>query len=221
MAEMVDYSNYCSNYGVIGMKHTRTFCLVMGGLLATFVFFLKPILADTTMSCSKAGQDLSITPPHQIGMYLDGYHSYRREAKLAGEEQKQIRTAHFCKQVNPDLYQCLIYDGNSKDARLIGVEYVITKRLYDTLPKTEKKYWHTHDAEVDSGLLTLPGMSKEQQTAILTCLRSTYGKTWQTWNQLESNVPLGEPALMWNVDPKKVNQTTKRSVAAREINPTF
>jgi hypothetical protein len=173
------------------------------------------------MSCSNAAQDLSTTPPQQIGMYLDGYHSYKSESKLSSEKQKQIHTAHFCKQVNPDLYQCLIYDGNTKGARVIGVEYVITEKLYNTLPKSEKKYWHAHDGEVDSGLLTLPGLPAEQQKTILSCLRSTYGKTWQTWNHLEDSVPLGEPALMWNVDPKKVSQATKQSVAAREINPTF
>lgn len=183
--------------------------------------FVLPALADGGMKCSGGAQDLSTTPPHQIGMYLDGYHSYRTEKDLGADTQRQIRTAHFCKQVNPDLYQCLIYDGNDKDARCIGVEYVITDKLYQSLPAEEKKYWHNHDGEVDSGLLILPGMPKESQKPILQVLRSTWGKTWQTWNNLDDKVPLGEPALMWNLDPNKISESTKKSVGVREINPTF
>lgn len=173
------------------------------------------------MDCSSATQNLTNAGPHQIEMYLDGYHSYKRESLLPADQQKQVRTAHFCKQVNPDLYQCIIYDGNGKDARAIGIEYVISEKLYKDLPAAEKKYWHSHDGEVDSGLLVLPGLPVEKQKQILSALRSTYGKTWQTWDRLEDAVPMGEPALMWNVDPKKVSQITKKSVAAREINPTF
>jgi hypothetical protein len=34
-------------------------------------------------------------------------------------------------------------------------------------------------------------------------------------------VPLGEPVLMWNVSPEKISSTTKKSVAARTVDPTF
>jgi len=190
-------------------------------VIAAFVCCVLPALAEETVASCPSTQDLCQTPPQQIGMYLDGYHSYRNEAKLPADKQRQIRTAHFCKQVNPDMYQCLIYDGNTKDARVIGIEYVITEKLYKGLSATEKKYWHAHDGEVDSGLLVLPGMPKEKQKEILSALRSTYGKTWQTWNRLEDSVPLGEPALMWNVDPSKISQQTQKSVAVREVNPTY
>lgn len=44
--------------------------------------------------------------------------------------------------------QCLIYDAPTNPARLIGVEYMITPRLYETLDKEERKLWHSHDFEV-------------------------------------------------------------------------
>lgn len=197
------------------MKVRHWFCAT----LSLLSFSLNSALAEEG-GCPST-QDLSQTPPHQIGMYLDGYHTYRNEANLTSEQQKQIRSAHFCKQVSPDLYQCLIYSGNTKDARVIGIEYVITPKLYATLSDTEKKYWHAHDGEVDSGLLTLPGMDKSKQKEVLGALRGTYGKTWHTWTNLEDNVPLGEPALMWNVDPQNISTETKKSVAARAVDPTF
>jgi hypothetical protein len=154
-------------------------------------------------------------------MYLDGYHGYGNERGLSSDKQRQIRTAHFCKQINPDMFQCVIYSGNQEDARAIGIEYVITEKLYNTLSDTEKKYWHAHDGEVDSGLLILPGMAKDKEKEVLSFIKKTYGKTWQTWNNLSDAVPLGEPALMWNVDPRKVNKETEKSVAARQVNPLY
>jgi len=165
------------------------------------------------------GQDLG--PIKHIGMYLDGYHTYRKEKDVDGEKQRQIRTAHYCKQISPDMFQCLIYDGNGESAKCIGVEYVVTDKLFQTLPAAEKKYWHAHDTEVDTGLLTLPGLPKDKQKEILSTLRTTHGKTWQVWPNLEEKVPLGEPELMWNVDPDKIGSNTKQSAAVRETNPTF
>jgi hypothetical protein len=33
-------------------------------------------------------------------------------------------------------------------ARLIGIEYIISRRLYKGLPQEERKYWHSHQYEV-------------------------------------------------------------------------
>lgn len=55
-----------------------------------------------------------------------------------------------------DVRQCLIYDSTKPNARLIGVEYMISPRLFDTLPPEEQKLWHTHEYEVKSGMLIMP-----------------------------------------------------------------
>ena len=39
----------------------------------------------------------------------------------------------------PDLRQCLIYDSATKNARLIGVEYMNPKAVYETLGEGEQK----------------------------------------------------------------------------------
>lgn len=45
--------------------------------------------------------------------------------------------------------QCIIYDSNKADARLIGIEYIISKDLFKQLPAEEKRYWHSHEYEVN------------------------------------------------------------------------
>jgi hypothetical protein len=38
---------------------------------------------------------------------------------------------------------------------MIGIEYVIAEKLFEGLPSDEKKYWHSHKHEVESGMLKL------------------------------------------------------------------
>ncbi len=41
--------------------------------------------------------------------------------------------------------QCLIYDSAAKNARLIGVEYMIPKDMFESLDPEEQKLWHSHE----------------------------------------------------------------------------
>lgn len=164
-------------------------------------------------------QDL--TPVRQIEMYLDGYHCYNSERGLPANKQRQVRVSHYCHHASPDFVQCVIYDGNTEDAHLIGIEYVISDKLFKTLPAGEKKYWHPHDGEVDSGMLIAPGIPAPVQNSLLGDLRTTHGKTWHVWQIDKDDFPYGEPQLMWAIDPKQINAKTKASMAARKKTATF
>ena len=165
-----------------------------------------------------AAQDLS--PPMAVEMYLDGFHNYKGQEHLGKDKQLQERYAHYCKQVSPDMFQCLIYSGNGKDAHLVGTEHVISAKLYNELPANEKKYWHPHDGEVESGMLRAPGMDPAKEKATLEFLKTTWGKTWNVWQPGEK-LPYGEPKLMWAVDKNQINDKTKAEIAKRDQNPAF
>lgn len=66
----------------------------------------------------------------------------------------QVRSHHFCSHRNEEMRQCIIYDSGAPDARLIGVEYIISRRLYEGLPAEERQYWHSHVYEVARGCPT-------------------------------------------------------------------
>lgn len=51
--------------------------------------------------------------------------------------------------------QCLIYDAPTKPARLIGVEYMVTREIYETLDEEERKLWHSHNYEVGPHFLVV------------------------------------------------------------------
>ncbi|GBG93371.1 hypothetical protein CBR_g67200, partial [Chara braunii] len=58
--------------------------------------------------------------------------------------RRVIETHHFIAKLNEDFMQCLVYDSDKKDAKLIGIEYVVSEKLFSNLPDEEKKLWHSH-----------------------------------------------------------------------------
>ena len=110
---------------------------------------------------------------------------------------------HYCHQVNEDLAQCVLYDGNGEKANLNGIEYIISEKLFDTLPPEEKKYWHPHNYEILSGQLVAPGIPDAVEHKLMAGKMSSYGKTWHVWKtggfeQPADALPLGEPHLAWS-----------------------
>jgi hypothetical protein len=116
----------------------------------------------------------------------------------------QMEAHHYCRQVNEELLQCVIFDGNTEDANLIGVEYIVSERLFDGLPEDEKRYWHPHNFEILSGQLVAPGLPDVAEQAFLKLLMNSYGKTWHTWHTGThvdgpgDALPLGDAQLMWS-----------------------
>lgn len=130
-------------------------------------------------------------PIEAINAYLDGFHFYN------GRQNVQMEAHHYCAIVNEDVTQCVIYDGNVGNAKLMGVEYIISAKLFATLPAAEKALWHSHVWEVKSGQLVAPGIPEPAERALMKKLVGTYGKTWHTWHtDLDKSLPLGVPQLM-------------------------
>ena len=130
-------------------------------------------------------------PIDAINTYLDGFHFY------SGRMHLQMEAHHYCSILNDDVIQCAIYDGNVKDAKLMGVEYIVDEKLFATLPEAEKSLWHSHVHEVKSGQLIAPGIPQAAEHALMEKLVHTYGKTWHTWHtDLHKDLPLGVPQLM-------------------------
>lgn len=130
-------------------------------------------------------------PVDALNAYLDGFHFYN------GHMPAQMEAHHYCSILNEEVIQCVIYDGNLKDAKLMGVEYIISARLFASLPAQEKALWHSHVHEVKSGQLIAPGIPEPAEHALMQKLVGTYGKTWHTWHtDQHKQLPLGVPQLM-------------------------
>ena len=103
-----------------------------------------------------------------------------------------------------DVRQCLLYDSPEANARIIGVEYMITPRLYEKLDPDERKLWHSHVFEVKSGMAFMPTPTGVPQAAWelaetkeMEQIIPLYGKTYHFWQvDRGDELPLGQPQLM-------------------------
>lgn len=131
------------------------------------------------------------SPLRKINAYLDGFHFYN------GNINAQMEAHHYVSQLNEDVHQAIIYDGNGEDAKIMGVEYIISERLFKSLDEEEKKLWHSHHYEVKSGTLIAPGIPDVAEHELMEKLVSTYGKTIHTWHtDQQRELPIGSPMIM-------------------------
>jgi hypothetical protein len=120
-----------------------------------------------------------------------------------------LRVWHFCKPNDKIMMVCQLYDSNSPNATLIGVEYMITTDAYNkNLPDREKPNWHYHKEEFAPNRADpkFPLLSEEQQNATLKKLAESYGKIIITWNP-NDKAPVFPPQIMQVQHPFMVNST--------------
>lgn len=147
-------------------------------------------------------------PLEAMSTYLNGFHMY------ADDMGRQVEATHFCIHLRPDLHQCVIFDSNAPDARLIGIEYIISEDRFRRLPEEEKRLWHSHHYEVKSGILVAPGIPELAEHAYFEDLVTTYGKTFHTWQYDRDDFPYGIPQLMMGFTDD--GQANDALVAARD-----
>ncbi|MCP4267157.1 MAG: OBAP family protein [Candidatus Brocadiaceae bacterium] len=135
-------------------------------------------------------------PIKDIHLYLNAFHIAKNNPDF------EIEAHHYCSMRNldvsgEDIHQCVIYDSNVAPAKLLGVEYIVSNDTYQALPANDKKYWHPHAYEVISGQLIVPDLPDMGDDALEGYIKS-WGKTFHTWPDPSTDVPLGEPLLMWS-----------------------
>ncbi len=149
------------------------------------------------------------TPVSGPFAHFCGIHVAKKDPRL------QFITQHYCVAHSSGhdgekLFQCILFDTTGPAAKLIGVEYIVSDAVYRKLPIEEKRYWHPHTYEVLSGGLVAPEMKSEDEAAFMKLILTTWGKTWHTWPDPTTAVPLGDPLLIWaltgdgQADPKTV-----------------
>ena len=163
--------------------------------------------ATCAVSGAEAGSQQGAGPVGAIHAHLCGFHFYN------GDMKRQVRADHYCSHLNADVWQCIIYESDRRDARLVGVEYIISGALFSGLPQQEKKLWHSHRYEVMSGQLVALGVADAAERQLMREFAGTYGKAWYLWQvDRGDRLPMGLPKLMMGftsdgqADPKLVSK---------------
>ncbi len=182
----------------------------------------EPISREAKAVDTSSHMTQKFAPINNICEHVIGIHFY------SGRIQEQLTAHHFCSVLNEDFRQCLIYDSNESKARLIGVEYIISEKLFKSLPDEETKYWHSHIHDVKSGVLTCPNMPLLLEKEVMKTIINTYGKTIHFW-QIDKGheLPLGPPQLMmvstqdnqidWNLVKKSDEQYGSNIEERRQV----
>ncbi|KAK2447511.1 histone acetyltransferase [Trifolium repens] len=134
----------------------------------------------------------SFKPINQMSQHVCTFAMYSHDMS------RQIETHHYCSRLSNQFLQCAVYDSDDPNkGRLIGVEYIISDDVFETLPLEEQKLWHSHAYEIKSGLWVNPRIPEMIGMPELESLAKTYGKFWCTWQvDRGDRLPLGAPALM-------------------------
>ena len=151
----------------------------------------------TTVLKAGAAVLQTANPLEPMNVYLNGFHA------MKNDPAHQMVAHHFCSQVNEDFAQCVLFDGNTRDANLNGIEYIISEKLFNQLPAEERQYWHPHNYEILSGQLVAPGLPDVAEKALMKGKINSYGKTWHVWKTAMPDMkgdplPYGDPDLAWS-----------------------
>lgn len=150
---------------------------------------------DLLEAGAKALQDNG--PMAKFDVYIVGFHP------MKDDPQHQMEAHHFCHQVNEDFAQCSLFDGNTTEANLTGVEYIVSERLFEQLPAEERGFWHPHNGEILSGQLVAPNLPAAAEKELMRSKMNSYGKTWHTWSSRHGTepgdeMPIGPAMLAWS-----------------------
>lgn len=151
-------------------------------------YFLKTPTVQPTQQSYASPTPAQISQPHQgFTLHIDA------EKHFPGDDKKIAH--HWCKQVSGGLTECQLYDSDSPDARLVGVEMVVPTDTYNKFSDEEKAYWHYHKVEIPKVNAKLPDLSPEEATKVVKSLEETYGKIYLLWDPSKGDQPLGEPSV--------------------------
>jgi len=61
-------------------------------------------------------------PIEALNIYMNRFHFH----------SKQMKAHHYCSIISKEFYQCSIYNGNNRNSKLIGVEYIVSHRIFES-----------------------------------------------------------------------------------------
>jgi hypothetical protein len=208
-------------------RRSISLCCLLGGLLTvggeTWAQAVPPGQEKSPRTQAlEAGASVlqSSSPLAPLDIHLIGLHP------MKAHPTHQVEAHHFCRQVNEDFAQCVLFDGAERNANLTGIEYIISEKLFATLPENERQYWHPHNYEILAGQLLAPGLPKAAEKALMRSKMNSYGKTWHVWNTGMTGaqgdaLPFGEALLAWsfNRDGEAEPGLVARLHRGRHIDP--
>lgn len=199
-------------------KNTSTRKVILTGSFATTTALMMGaavlMLSIPVSNTAIAQQQGMMTNATAAAKPVDGYNLPQGHLNAVRHnfDDPSLRVEHFCKPHDRVMMVCQLYDSNSANATLIGIEYMITQEQYDSLPNREKPYWHAHREELrpERADPMMPELSPEQAQAEMAKVFPTWGKVIITWIPSD-DLPSFPPQVQLVDHPFMVNATISSS----------
>jgi hypothetical protein len=129
---------------------------------------------------------------------INAFKTHVSTIKLYGSNpDRQISVHEYIQHINEDVMQGLLFDSDESDARLVGVEYIVTEKLFKRLPDEERKLWYSHAYEAKSGTMIAPRLPGPMEKKLAADMAPTYGKVVGLWQVDKHSLPMGLPEFMF------------------------
>ncbi len=199
-------------------------------LRTTFVAILPFVMFSVILAMATMTTVAPVTTSAQQrnatsgGKPVDGYNLQQGHITAIRHvfDDPSLRVHHYCKMSDKIFLVCQLYDSESQNATLIGMEYIITHEQYNSLPDREKPNWHYHKIEFAPNRADpkFPELNAQQTQSEMMKAMDTYGKVIITWNP-NDNLPAFPPQEQQVEHPFMVNATVKPETTSGSFNQTL
>jgi hypothetical protein len=143
-------------------------------------------------------------------------------AFVNGQPNKQFLIHSFLNSFNDEFGHALLYDSETADAKLIGVQYIISERVFLSLPEEEKKFWYSFQYMVKHGLIVAPSLPSMAEKPLMAHLSACYGKAFLFWQTQQSPLPYGIPKILmgFTADGQVDELLLKELYSRSEVRPS-
>ncbi len=172
-----------------------------------FILFSTPGFRPDDIVWLEAQQQTMTMPPAMMAMPAHGF-TLHIDAIKHINEMPDFVVHHYCKTLDKDYIQCLLFDSDKPNAHVIGAETIISPEVYAQLPEEERATWHYHKDEIPLVDAKLPGLSDDEIAKVVAAVENTYGRVVIFWRPGDV-APLGAPSV--------VNPQSHHASALREI----
>ena len=91
---------------------------------------------------------------------------------------------HYCKGISDKILQCLLFESTDPKAKLVAIEYFISKDLTRKLPAIQwHRHFHDHKVEIATGRVQVLDMPAEQAAKVAEAASATDGVIYHLWQK--------------------------------------
>ena len=162
------------------MKHIKTLLLF---LFVIFISVSQALAEEKAPASPLDGYTIHVSAPHVMN----------------GEVMGPFE--HYCKAIDADIIQCILFDSTEPNARMTEVEYMVSKKLArKVIPAwSHKKNWHDHKEEIDTGRVAVHyPTDKKAVDALVEHVAGTDGIIFHLWPR-DAPIPDGSVSIPQSV----------------------